>query len=482
MAFVKSFQYDVFISYARADDTPDASGKGWVSQFVAQLECALKQRLGGTDALRIFFDSRNLNPNHQLNELLEAVRSSATFVAVSSRSYANRDWTKDELAAFAKSTDDLRRLFAIECLPLDEGHTYPTPLQEHKREAFWRVNAPHSSTPMPLSPSLEANIFHPKVHDLAEHIQRQLTILNKSTASDTRPSEKTNIAPASPPAQYEYVKRVLLAQVTDDLEEDREQVRRYLQQFGVTVLPEGTYPQGGNEFKAAFARHLVQADLFVQLLGPVSGKTPPDLPEGYTRFQLNAAIERKMELLQWRRLDLNTESVSNTDYRALLTAETVIASGLESFKAEVKRRALAVNAPRREPPSSLVFIDTDSSDLTIAKAIQSEFSRHRIPTVLPTLEGPAEEIQADLDENMRDCDVLVFVYGATTPLWVNRQWRRYWKIKPKRSAPPRVLVIYSGPPADKPEIGFTHPDVRLIDCRESGGLEPIISLIEELSR
>ena len=71
MAFVKNFQHDVFISYAYADDTPDASGKGWVSQFVAQLECALKQRLGGTNALRIFFDSRDLNSNHQLNVLLK---------------------------------------------------------------------------------------------------------------------------------------------------------------------------------------------------------------------------------------------------------------------------------------------------------------------------------------------------------------------------------------------------------------------------
>jgi|SRR5215471_228394 len=99
MAFVKNFQHDVFISYAHADDIPDASGQGWVSQFVAQLERALKQRLAGTEALRIFFDSRDLNSNQQLHEMLGAACNSAVFVAVASRSYASRDWTKRELDA-----------------------------------------------------------------------------------------------------------------------------------------------------------------------------------------------------------------------------------------------------------------------------------------------------------------------------------------------------------------------------------------------
>jgi hypothetical protein len=275
---------------------------------------------------------------------------------------------------------------------------------------------------------------------------------------------------------------VLLAQVTDDLEEEREQVRRYLQQFGVTVLPERTYPQGGSEFQTAFTHDLAQADMFVQLLGSVSGKLPPDLPEGYTRFQLDAARSRSLALLQWRRPDLNPESVTNAPYRALLTAETVIASGLESFKAEVLRQARAVPVLHREPPSSLVFINADRSDLPIAKAIQSEFSRHRMPTVVPTIEGPAEEVRADLEENLIDCDAFVLVYGDTTPLWIRGQLRLYNKIKSKRSAPPRVLAIYTGPPPDKADIGFNLPDVRLIDCRETGGLEALHALIEELRR
>jgi hypothetical protein len=88
------------------------------------------------------------------------------------------------------------------------------------------------------------------------------------------------------------------------LEEEREQVRRYLEQFNITVLPKDNYPQGGNDFKTAFTKDLSVAGFFVQLLGPKQGRTPPDLPEGYTRFQHNQALEANMQLMQWRHPEL----------------------------------------------------------------------------------------------------------------------------------------------------------------------------------
>ena len=38
MAYLKSFDHDVFISYAHFDNVPDREGeKGWVEQFAQQL-------------------------------------------------------------------------------------------------------------------------------------------------------------------------------------------------------------------------------------------------------------------------------------------------------------------------------------------------------------------------------------------------------------------------------------------------------------
>lgn len=471
MAFVTGYDHDVFVSYAHADESADVSGK-WVSQFVDCLRGALRLRLGGSAELRIFFDSGSLHPNQQLEEILTAVRRSAVFLAIASRSYAARDWTRQELAAFIRVPGDTARLFAVECLPLGHGETYPAPLQHQHRMKLWCPLDPHNSTPIPLSLALDPAVFQQRIHDLAEQIRNQLLTMKKASP----PIERI------PVRQIEY-RPVLLAQVTDELDEERDQVRRYLEQFGVTVLPEGTYPQGGDAFKAAVEADLARAGVFVQLLSRQAGRAPPDLAEGYTRFQHDAAAARGVETIQWRRPDLDLDSVANPQHRGMLSAETVIATGLEAFKAEILRRAPLPPPPpvaQKSSRSSLVFIDADKDDADIAKTLQMEFSRHNFPAVVPTLGGAAEDVRADLEDNIVECDALVVVYGQTTPVWVRGQLRLYNKLKAKRSGPPRILALYSGPPVTKPELGFILPEVREIDGRTAEAIESMRVLIAEL--
>jgi hypothetical protein len=490
VAFVRRFKHDVFVSYAQIDNAPDVSGSQWVSMFVTHLEQALKQRLGGADSLDIFFDRRSLHSNQQLEELLEAARSSAIFIAVASRSYAARPWTRDELDAFVKSSTTLRQLFAIECLPLDLADAYPQPLDTHKRMQFWRVNEPHSSAPMAISPTFEPGTFFPRVHDLAEQVRAQLLHLKaepdpggKSGAAGARPSGgiEAAVAPAEPRQPPDpNMRRVFLAQATDDMEEERDQVRRYLEQFRVPVLPEQTYPQGGGAFMQAVAADLARSDVFVQLLGPTPGRRPPDLPQGYPQAQFEAATARGIKILQWRRPDLSPDRVANADYRALLSSETVIADGLEGFKALVLGQA-RVPPPPKSVQSGFVFIDADRKDLDVAKQIQNEFRRHNLSTMMPALDGPADAVRADLEENLIDCDALVLVYGDTTPLWVRGQLRLFNKIKARRAAPPKILAIYTGPPEKLVDLGISLPETREINCGTSWAFEPLQSLIAELS-
>jgi hypothetical protein len=467
MAYVSGYDHDVFVSYAHADEAADSSGK-WATELVDRLRGALKHRLGGSEELRIFFDTASLRSNQQLEEMLTAARRSAVFLAIASRSYASRAWTRQELAAFVRVPEDTSRLFAIECLPLAEGELYPAPLQEHHRMPFWRAVSP-SNTPVPLSLELDPGAFHQRIYDLAEQIRGQLIILRRNGS----------VEPIAPGSSHG---RVLLAQVTEDLEDERDELRRYLDQFGVAVAPAATYPQGGDEFRRDFEADLAQAGLLVQLLSTRPGRAPPDLIEGYTRFQRDAAAARGIEIVQWRRPDIDLDSVTNPEHRELLMAETVIATGLEAFKAEVLRRATPTQPKKTSTKSSLVFIDADRNDTEIAKALQLEFGRHNFPAIVPALEGPSEQVRADLEENIVDCDALVLVYGQTTDIWVRGQLKLYNKLKPKRTSPARIVALYRGPPPAKREVGFILPEMREIDCRTAVTLEPVRTLVEELRR
>jgi hypothetical protein len=119
-----------------------------------------------------------------------------------------------------------------------------------------------------------------------------------------------------PPATAAGARPVLLAQVTDDLDGLRDELRRHLEQFGIPVLPAEELPQGGAEFAAAFGQHLVDDAVFVQLLGAYPGRVPRDLPEGYTRFQLEAARRRGLRILQWRNLGFDVPGLVEIDARS----------------------------------------------------------------------------------------------------------------------------------------------------------------------
>ncbi len=294
---------------------------------------------------------------------------------------------------------------------------------------------------------------------------------------------KQNSTP--PPVTKGDRKCVLLAQVTDDMEEEAAQVRSYLAQYKdeVALLPTGLYPQGGQAFKSAFERDLAQAGLFVQLLGPRPGRADTELPEGYTRWQFERAkaAAPRVEMMQWRRPDLDTSAISNPTYKEVVTAETAVASGLEAFKRQILDWARKRPHKIHELRNSTVFINADDKDMGVAKEVERECLANALTAILPMTGASSESAREDLTANLVECDVLVFVYGDTTQDWIRSQLRFFNKVRPKREAPPRLLAICSGPPP-KPDIGISFPNAHLIKCPDGWNMEQIRSVFAELDQ
>jgi hypothetical protein len=169
----------------------------------------------------------------------------------------------------------------------------------------------------------------------------------------------------------------------------------------------------------------------------------------------------------------------------MLTAETVVASGLEAFKGQVLTWARQRRQEIRKTPfnsqSPTVFINADNKDMKIAKEIERECLQRAMTTFLP-MTGPSSEAnRKDLAENLTDCDVLLFIYGDTSQDWIRSQLRFFGKIKPKRDADPKLLAIWNGPPAPKPDIGVTFPNAHVINCPEGWDMATIRTLLAELS-
>jgi hypothetical protein len=490
MAYVPTYRHDVFVSYAHFDNEEDSQEVRWVSRFQADLKNALRQRLGADP--EFFFDTRDFHAHQHVDYLLENARESALFLAIFSPSYTARDFTRRELETFCERAPGADRIVTVELLPVEDDQQHHPMLRGRKRTPFWWKDKAEQDIPLRLTPKFSPEMYNERVQVLAHQIKKLLTQIREGTgqpktaAAAVVPMPVTAPAPraaaAPPQAEGARPKTVLLAQTTDDLYDESERVRSYLEQFGVTVLPENDYPQGGAEFAAAFEADLARSDLVVQLLGTFVSRKPPDLPLTYAQFQYDTAKRRGLRILQWRRPDLDVATVTHRD-KPLLEGPEVLAVGLEEFKAEVLR--LCTETQKAEPPATgdlHVFINADRSDKELADSLLELFAESKGCTAArPLFEGSAKEIVEDLEANLENCSALLLLYGNAPPAWVRAQLLRYGKIEKRRDEPLRLKSIVDGPPGPKADIAWSGGFDR-IDCLDGRVAERLKSIIAGLQR
>jgi hypothetical protein len=189
------------------------------------------------------------------------------------------------------------------------------------------------------------------------------------------------------------------------------------------------------------------------LLGSFAGKSPPDIPEGFGRFQLELARTRNVPVLQWRSPDLDLNAVSPTAHQALLRADGVQAMPFERFKQSVVQLFAKPERSSRIRRPSFLFINAADTDLERAESLVTDLSdslEWGMPLYDPN--ARAEDIQTDIEAQLIDCDALVVFYGKASPRWVMGQLQLWRKLAPRRDKEPRLLALVKAPPEPKTPI------------------------------
>src|SRR5262249_29896127 len=160
----------------------------------------------------------------------------------------------------------------------------------------------------------------------------------------------------------------------DDLWEMRDQLCRFLKEYGIIIQPMADYSFGGRDFVNLIEADMKGADLFVQLLSLVVGIRPPDVPQGYNRLQLEMANANKLPVMQWVSPDLTTDKVTDHEYAAMLNGDTVMKVSFETFKREILERLKRLGTDVTIPPQ-LVRLVCDKSDSMLAEIVAQELNK-----------------------------------------------------------------------------------------------------------
>lgn len=477
MSYTNFYTNDVFISYAHADDAGIlGSDKGWVLNFVDDLEKSLAMKLGKKENETPFiWKDEELERNKLLTDaLVNELKKTAVFLIIMSPSYLKSDWCGKELKQFLEIAQDKNasgRIFIVEIDELNRNE-YPTEIDKNLLTyRFWTKEKGSKAKTLGI----------PK-RDNEEYYTRLIDIRNDLAKELSRIKDSANTLQAQPT----YKSTIFLAQVTDDLDEKREEIKRYLKDSGYKILPEDNWyaKESFNELREDIKQNLNQSSLYVQLLSNLPGKKILNTENTLVKFQFEMAQTSGKKMLIWRPSNFNTEDVTSPEHKKILESEYVRTGIFEEFKAAITTALQPAPAPLPPAPGNSKFlyictdeIDKDYCENTILKIIDernqeietNNIQKNKIDCFFPLENASSPDSRKYNDDSFLISDAALFVYCNSDPSTVLNQINYCRKINIRRKEPFDIVALYDGPPTAKNQIPLRMASLRFtyLNCREN---------------
>jgi hypothetical protein len=253
---------------------------------------------------------------------------------------------------------------------------------------------------------------------------------------------------------------IFLAKVTDDLEEQHKQVKGYLEQQGIRLLPSKTY--SFSNLQESLDQDLAQCCLFVQLLNDKVGN-------GFPQFQYERANIAGLPILQWRDPELDLQSVRDPTHHNLLQARTVTVMELTKFQSCIieQLQPKSEEKPKTVVADMWVFINHGPEDMEFALQIQEFLVQKGIGYSLPltmSATTKAAVIREDLEENLLNCDAVIVPYYNTHVARVRKHLIFCLSMRRKREQPLKIIAVCDKPLPDKPPLCMKLPYMEILEC------------------
>lgn len=450
------FEGDAFISYAHLDNLELIEGqKGWVSNLHRALEVRVAQLLGKEP--HIFRDPKLKGNDAFADTLFHKLQRVAALVPVISPRYVKSDWTRKELSEFwraAKEHGDGKlnekvRIFKVLKTPVPLA-MHPPELQHVLGYEFYKIDP-------------ETGRIHELDAIFGPEAQRDFWLKLDDLAHDICCLLETIEQPDTAPSPVLSGKAVFLAESTSDVREQRETIRRDLQQHGYTVLPARPLPSALAEMRTAVQDDLARSLLSIHLLGKNFGLVPDGGTESLMEIQNDLAIERGKKgaftRLLWippgleiqdERQRRVIEHVRN-DPRMLDEAD-LLETFLEDFRTVVHAKLnqsakisqspkinnlspnpplelsqIPVSSPAANPDILRIYAIYDQRDVEVAHPWVDFLFDQRFEVLQPLFEGDEAEIREYHEDNLRSCDGALIFYGSGNECWLRRKLREIQK-------------------------------------------------------
>jgi hypothetical protein len=488
-----NFEGDAFISYAHLDNVELIEGhKGWVSNLHRALDVRIAQLLGKQP--QIWRDPKLQGNDFFADTLVERLRHVAALVPVISPRYVKSEWARKELSEFWQAAQkqggirfhDKVRIFKVlkTPIPLD---MHPPELQALLGYEFFKID-PETGRIRELDevfgPEAQRD-FWLKLDDLAHDICCLLEMF-----------EHPGGAASSEPAG----EAVFLAETTSDLREQRETLRRDLQQHGYMVFPAHPLSSVASEVKVAVSEDLAKCQLSIHLIGKNHSFVPEGGTESLLEIQNELAIERgkkgNFSRLLWippgLQVDDERQRKLIEHFRMdprLLEGADLLETFLEDLRTVIHGRLKRTRPPAQPtaaPPVARgdhlrLYVIYDQRDADAASSWVDYLFDQNLEVMRPIFEGDEAEIREYHDENLRTCDAVLIFHGSTNECWLRRKLREVQKSPGYgRTKPAPVVGISLAPPKTADKERFRTHEAMVIPQFDGFSPDPLRQFVSSL--
>jgi hypothetical protein len=489
-----NFEGDAFISYAHLDNVQLIEGsKGWVTNLHRALEVRVGQLLGKQP--QIWRDPKLTGNDVFAETLIERLRRVAVLVSVVSPLYIKSEWARRELTEFWRAAEeqggvrfrDKARIFKILKTPV-RLEMHPPELQQLLGYEFFKVD-PVTGRVHELDEIFGAEAqrdFWMRLDDLAHDVCCLLEMLESS-------EEKRGLQVLAGKNES-----IFLAETTHDLKDQREAIKRELQQHGYTVLPARPLPMFASEIKTALREDLAQSRMSIHLIGKSYSFVPEGSAESLLEIQNELAIERSQagnfSRLLWIPPRLQSEDQRQRKFIEQLRMDPrahddadLLETPLEDLRTVIQERLRREEKPSPEPmtcdpcPPQLYLI-YDQRDEEMMSSWSDFLFEQGFEVIHPVFAGDEAEVREYHEETLRSCDGAMILYGAGSECWLRRKLRElqksagYGRSKP---TPPAAILLVA-PKTPEKERFRTHEAMVIsqFDGFSSDPLRPFISRLK----
>jgi hypothetical protein len=483
--YLPGYSADIFISYSHNDDLPfGEEGSRWVTEFHRNLDIRVRAYLGRAAA--IWRDPKLAGSDIFSDEIAIQLRGSGLLVSVVSPSYLRSDWCTRELQTFVEGAQqsggidigNKKRIVKVIKTPVPRGEL-PQILDSILGHEFFRVEfGTDAAREFHLDPSPEARrAYWAKLDDVAQEVRVLIDSILKQGSITSQPQVA---------AQTVY-----LAITSSDLQNERDTLRRELQDRGYIVLPDHTMPWSGDQFAESVRSDLKRSQLSIHMLGSRYGIVLEGEQRSIVELQSDLATEQDLGRITWMPPDLSITDERQAAFVKALHSRShpsdrfeLLQTSLESLKTHVLDRLRESRSPTPlqsdNSGPARIYLVCERRDRAEVAPLRQHLLERGYEVILPLAKGEPDQVRQDHHENLLLCDAVLIYWGGADEFWLRSKVRDLARVRGLGRTGPFAAsgVLIADPPSTEKEE-FDTRDAMVIRGAVPASIEPFVAALSK---